>query len=40
LDVARRNQSAIPQAVSMLHIAVENIRDRFDAPVRVPGKTF
>src|SRR5207245_9640677 len=39
LDVARRDDPAVAEAVPVLYIPVEYIGDGLDAPVRVPGKS-
>src|SRR5437879_6528939 len=38
LHVARGHQSAIAQAVAVLHLAGQNVRDRLDAAMRMPGE--
>src|SRR5258705_5294822 len=38
LHVAGRDQAAVSQAVAVLHVAVEDIGDRLDAAMRMPGK--
>src|SRR5499427_3510929 len=39
LYFAGPNDAAVAEAVLMLDLAVEHIRDRFDATVRVPGES-
>ena len=39
LDFARPNDASVAEAVLMLDVSVEHIRDRFDATVRVPGES-
>src|SRR3990170_4672736 len=39
LDVPRSDVALVAQAVSVLHIPPEDVGDRLDPPVRVPGKT-
>src|SRR5213595_60027 len=38
LHVPRRDDAAVPEAVPVLHVAGEDVRDRLDAAVRVPGE--
>ncbi|MBT9163066.1 MAG: hypothetical protein DDT27_01635 [Dehalococcoidia bacterium] len=40
LDVARGDAPLVPHAVAVLYAAVNDVGDRFDPPVRVPGKPF
>ena len=38
LHITRANSSFMPHAVAMLSISIKHVRDRFDAPVWMPGK--
>src|SRR5213078_1000192 len=38
LHVSRRDDAAVPEAVPVLHVARQHVRDRLDAAVRVPGE--
>ena len=40
LHVTRRDDAAVPHAVAMLHLTLEDIGDRLDAPVGMPGKAL
>jgi hypothetical protein len=40
LDIPRSDDSGVAQAVSMFHVALENVGNRLDASVGMPGKTF
>jgi hypothetical protein len=40
LHVARADNPAVPDAVSVLHVALKDIGNRFDTPMGMPGKTL
>ena len=40
LNISGRDHAPVSHAVAMFHVSLKHIGDGFDAPVRVPGKTF
>ena len=40
LDVARGDDALVPHAVPVLHVPLENVGDRLDPPMRVPGESW